>query len=192
MKGPLAILSYVGLGLVVLLALFGVGSLGVLATAQAGVGPSREILRVAAGTSATGTPAAVHADEAKAPEKVEPPASGIMYTTTEKVINLADRSGMRYLKVQVALELAPVGEKMGTLNAEAYKKKQDEVKKELSGKSAVIEDQVTTILSGRTGTELVTPDGKSTAKEDLKEAITETVAEKYQLLNVYFTQFIIQ
>jgi flagellar protein FliL len=191
-KRPLAILSYVGLVLVVLLALLGAGSLGVLATAQAGLTPSREILRTVAGTSPAGTPAAGHAAETEAPAKAEPPASGIMYTTTEKVVNLADRGGMRYLKVQVALEMAPIGEKVGTLNAEAYKKKQDDIKKELSGKSAIIEDQITTILSSRTGTELVTPDGKSIAKEDLKAAIADTVAEKYQLLNVYFTQFIIQ
>jgi flagellar basal body-associated protein FliL len=88
--------------------------------------------------------------------------------------------------------LAPIGDKPGTLTAEAYKKKQDDIKKELNGTSAVIEDQITTILSSRTGTELVTPDGKSLAKEDLKAAIGETVADKYQLLNVYFTQFIIQ
>jgi flagellar basal body-associated protein FliL len=188
-KGPLAILSYIGIGIAVLLVLVGVASLFVVVSAQVGLAPAREILKTASGTTVAG-PVVTPTPEVE-PAKTEPP-TGIMYSSTERVVNLSDKGTLRYLKTQVVLELVPVKGKLAKMDAEAYKKAQDEAKKELSPKAAMIEDQIATILSSRTSAELITADGKQKAKDDLRERLGEVVAAEYTLPNVYFTQFIIQ
>ena len=115
-----------------------------------------------------------------------------MYVTSERVVNLADRGTMRYLKAQVVLEFAPSGDQgKGTLDPEAYKKKQEELRKELAGRAPIIEDQITTTLSSKSSAELLTADGKARLKQELREKLGEAAGEK-KLLNVYLTQLIIQ
>ena len=191
MKGPLAILGYVGIFVAILLVIVGLGAMGLFVSAQVGFEPARGFLQAASGTvAASGSP--IQPTVEATPSEPEPPTSGVMYPVAEKVVNLADRSALRYLKAQVVLELAPAHEELGKLDAEAYKKKQEELKKELGAKSAKIEDQITSILSSRTAAELITPEGKQGTKDELRERLGEIVAEEYYLLNVYFTQFIIQ
>jgi len=187
-KRLLTILSWIGLALSILLVLVGVGTIGVLAAARLSVAPAVNLLRIAAASAAPPVAAPVEKRE-----ELETPSRGIMYTTGERVLNLADRGGMRYLKVQVVLEFAPSGDrnKGGTLDPETYKKKQEELRQELLGRAAMIDDQITTILSSKTSTELMTVEGKTRLKQEIKERIAELLPEK-QLMNVYFTQFVIQ
>jgi len=168
----------------VLLLLVGLASVGVLAAAQLKVGPAVSLLQMAAspGTASQPEPA----------EGAEAAPRGIMLPTDERVVNLADRGAPRYLKTQIVLEIAQTGERgKGALDPETYKRKQEELRKELSDRMPVIDDQITTILSTRTAAELLRPEGKAQVKQELKDKLGQVMADR-QLMNVYFTQFVIQ
>jgi|GEM_PF-1508320 flagellar FliL protein len=120
-----------------------------------------------------------------------PYAVGILYPTRERVVNLADSGAFRYLKIQVVLELAEPKAKPEQLKGDAYKKKQDELAKDMAARSALIEDQLTTILTSKTSAQLMTPEGKAALRKEMMEKLRPLVGE-YKLLGVYFTQFIIQ
>jgi flagellar protein FliL len=184
MKMILKILSWAGLGVAVLLLVVGLSTVGVLAAAHMAVAPAEKLLRVAAG----GAPPL----PTETPTKPEGPGEGVMYSTPERVLNLSDQGGKRYLKVQVVLEFATATKaKSGPVSAEAYKKMQEDLGTELVAKTAVIDDQINTILSGKVSTDLMTPGGKAKAKEEIRDSLVDVLGDK-QLLNVYFTQFVIE
>lgn len=118
--------------------------------------------------------------------KIEP---GMMYPMSERVVNLADPGGYRYLKIQVVLEFALPEAK--NLKGEAYKKKQDEFAKEMASRRPVMEDIVLTVLSSKNSAQISTGEGREKLREELKGRF-ERVSGEHQLLNVYFTQMIIQ
>jgi len=167
-----------------LLLLVGLASVGVLAAAQLKVGPAVSLLQTAALSGPASQPESAEGAEA-APR-------GIMFSTDERVVNLADRGAPRYLKTQIVLEIAQTGERSkGALDPETYKRKQEELRKVLSDRMPIIDDQITMILSTRTAAELLTPEGKAQVKQELKDKLGRVMADR-ELMNVYFTQFVIQ
>jgi flagellar FliL protein len=114
-----------------------------------------------------------------------------MYPTRERIINLADPGVMRYLKTTIVLEVADPTHKGEPPKGEEYKKRQDELAKELRGQAAVIDDQITSILSAKAGAELMTSDGKQRLKDEVKARLNKALGED-RILGVYFADFIIQ
>jgi flagellar basal body-associated protein FliL len=55
----------------------------------------------------------------------------------------------------------------------------------------MIEDRITAVLTSKSAAELMGPEGKAHLKEALKTGLNETIGEE-RILNVYFTDFIIQ
>ncbi|MCC6174142.1 MAG: flagellar basal body-associated FliL family protein [Chloroflexi bacterium] len=131
---------------------------------------------------------------------IEKPKVGIMLPMRERIVNLADPGAMRYLKVTMVLELADYsGKEMP--KGEEYKKKQDELKKDMAGTLPLIDDEITAILTSKTSGELMTPDGKQRLRDDLRARINKalekvtsghTPTERQEVLAVYFSDFIIQ
>lgn len=119
----------------------------------------------------------------------EKPPVGVMYPLGERVVNLADTGGYRYLKLGIGLEFAAEGEKEA--EGEAYKKMQEEFAKKLLKHKERLEDIVTTVSSSRTSADLATVAGKEALRLELREKIA-AAAQPEHLLGVYFTQFIIQ
>src|SRR4051795_10279294 len=75
---------------------------------------------------------------------VEKPKVGIMEPMRERIVNLADPGVMRYLKATMVLEMADYQSKeMPT--GEEYKKRQDEIKKNMTGTLPMIDDMITSI-----------------------------------------------
>lgn len=134
---------------------------------------------------------ALGASETPAPTPTEPPGhkQGMMYPLTERVVNLGDTGGYRYLKIGLALEFEMPGGK--ELKGEAYTKAQETFAKEMASSRPIMDDVVTTVLAGKTSTDLAGLQGKETLREELKSKFSQIVGEQ-KLLNVYFTQFIIQ
>lgn len=129
---------------------------------------------------------------------VEKPKLGIMVPMRERIVNLADSGVMRYLKITVVLELADPHLKE-LPKGEEYKKKQDELKKEMGGSLPLIEDELTGILSAKSSTELMSPEGKQRLREEIKlrvnkalERMSHDPKEQQEVLSVYFSDFIIQ
>lgn len=119
----------------------------------------------------------------------EKPPTGVMYPLSERVVNLADTGGYRYLKIGIGLEFAVEDRKDG--EGEAYKKLQEELAKKLLKHKERLEDIVTTVSSSRAATDLATVAGKEALRLELRDKVA-TAAQPEYLLGVYFTQFIIQ
>jgi flagellar FliL protein len=115
---------------------------------------------------------------------------GIQYQTKERIVNLADTGLMRYLKTTVVLEIAqPQLKKVP--KGEAYKKAQEELALELKGEAAAIDDLISAILSAKTSSQLLAPDGRKALKEEIKTKVNALLHEE-RVLDVYFTDFIVQ
>lgn len=119
-------------------------------------------------------------------------AAGFMLPTRERIVNLADQGTMRYLKTTIVLELLdPAGKLTVPKTGEEYKKKQEELAKELKGPLTVIDDQITLVLTAKASSELMSPEGKQRLRDELRERLQKSLHE-FRIANVYFTDFIIQ
>ena len=116
---------------------------------------------------------------------------GLMYSTKERVLNLADPGGFRYLKTEVVVELGLPQREMEGLKGDAYKKKQDDVAKELAPLAPIINDVINSLISSKKSADLLTTDGKTGLRAELKERL-DPVIRDYPVKGIYLAQFIIQ
>jgi len=139
---------------------------------------------------------------ASAPKQVDAAASqvqaeahlavpGPMYVWKERVVNLADQGGRRYLKVALSIEFKSGAEDYRKASAEDRKAKSEELEKELAPQAAMMDDAVIGLLSARTAAEISTPEGKANLKNDIREKLNKTLGGDH-VVNVFFTQFVIQ
>jgi flagellar basal body-associated protein FliL len=115
----------------------------------------------------------------------------VNYTLPERIVNLADTPGYRYLKYQVTLEFADRSHRKGDLKGDAVKQREDEFAKEIEPYSPSLEDFLITTLTRKTAAELLSPEGKETLRQQLLAGLRERVPDP-PLRAVYFTQFVIQ
>ena len=136
---------------------------------------------------------------AQAPAEATPAARsaahGAMLKLPDRVVNLADAGGRRYLKVGVTLEIESKDPKeakeIAKLEGEALLKKEEAIKKQLEPTFPKINDILTTVLSAKTFEQIATSDGKTKVKEELKHEIG-TVLTKDNIIEIYFTEFVVQ
>lgn len=114
---------------------------------------------------------------------------GMMYAMADRVVNLGDAGGYRYLKIGLTLEFEMPGGK--ELKGEAYTKSQTTFAAEIAPIRPVMDDIVTTVLASKTSADLSSVDGKERLRQELKSKFEDVTGEQ-KLLSVYFTQFIIQ
>lgn len=115
---------------------------------------------------------------------------GAMYTLKDRVVNLAETGGRRYLKIGITLEL-DIGKDVSKLKGEALKELQKELQGEMSRFEPALYDVIVTTLSAKTFDEVASLDGKERIKKELKEKLSRVMEEPH-LLNVYITDFIVQ
>jgi flagellar FliL protein len=121
---------------------------------------------------------------------VEP--HGVLYPTRERIVNLSDNGILRYLKTTIVLEISdPEAAKGGGGGDGHGKKGPPELPHDLKNKAAMIEDKITGVLTAKTATELMTPEGKQRLKDELKEGLNKALHDD-RIMAVYFTDFIIQ
>ena len=130
------------------------------------------------------------AEARAAVEKAKPPVT-VMYALKERVVNLADTNSPKYLKAQVTLEFIDHAAKEPP-KGEAVKLAQEHFAGEMSAYSAIIEDRVIAVLSSKTASEIVTAAGKEALKQDLISKMNAALHDEEQVVNVYFTSFIVQ
>ncbi len=94
------------------------------------------------------------------------------------IVNLADPSGERYLKVDIVL-----------VEAGSHKKKKEGEENTLQ--QAIIRNTIIDILSSKTSTELLTNEGKQALRKELVKAINKALNANI-VRKIYFTSFIIQ
>ena len=118
------------------------------------------------------------------------PEHGLMYPTRERIVNLVDQGILRYIKTTIVLEISDPEMAKGGDGGHG-KKGPVELPKDLAGKSPVIEDKITSILSSKTAAELMTTEGKQKLKEDLRLGLNNALHDD-RIMTVYFTDFIVQ
>ncbi len=126
----------------------------------------------------------------KTPSEIRP-GQGLMIDTGTKIVNLAEPSGRRYIRVNIVLEFAPDDLEYYTMPAEeqnAYIMAFDE---DISTKLPVINDSLIALLSGKTFEDVYTAAGKEIVRQEIMDSLNARLFE-YQVLFVYFTEFVVQ
>lgn len=127
---------------------------------------------------------------------------GILLDLGDFILNLADTTHRRYLKVGIALELSKTEEELQTESISASKSsghgesispdKISAISTEMERYKPAIRDAVISVLSNKTSDELSTPTGKELAKEEILEMVNGIFAGQREVMRVSFGQFIIQ
>lgn len=154
-------------------------------------------IKISTGGAATPPPAAA-GDYGATTKREGSPAAGkaegptLPFATRERVVNLADKGGYRYLKVEVVLEIALPNAKPGEkMKAAEIKTLQKELDEEMAPIKPKLEDTITSVLTSKTSEELMGADGKQKLRDELRAAL-DKVSGEHAIMGVYFTQFIIQ
>ena len=138
---------------------------------------------------------------------LQPPGPGVMYQLGTKIVNLADPGGLRYLQTSIVLELHPelnayLAEQdaaTGTATAsgaesggrEAGAHTDTAAFSALDARRPIIDDVVMTTLSSKRYSDVSTIKGKQSLKEELIAAINKALGVP-GVLNIYFTEFVVQ
>jgi len=90
------------------------------------------------------------------------------------VVNLADPTGRRYLRVKIALEL-----------------KDDQALTEANDRIPQINDTIIMVLSSKTVEEVLAPEGKAELRFEIMNKLNQLLGPG-KVRGVYFTQFVVQ
>jgi flagellar FliL protein len=121
---------------------------------------------------------------------------GPTYLIRDRIINLADAGGRRFLRIGLALEFEVHDEKareaLAKGSAEEKKKLMKELQDEIAHKGPIIDDIVTTVLSGKTFNDVITLEGKDAIKKEIKTRVNDALHGEEKVNNVYITDFVVQ
>lgn len=120
-----------------------------------------------------------------------PEPGSIAYQMPERVVNLSDKTGFRYLKIQVTLEFADPAHRPGQLTGDALTQQQTLLSQSLMPYDPAVEDFLITTLTRQTAAGLLTPEGKESLRQQLLDGLRERIPTP-SLQAVYFTEFVIQ
>jgi flagellar basal body-associated protein FliL len=130
------------------------------------------------------------AEARAAAEKAKPPVT-VMYPEKGRVVNLTDKGTTKYLKVALTLEFIDTKLKDPPKGA-AVQQQQTDFATEMSPYSAMIDDALVQTLSSKSSTDLMKVDGKDQLKAELIANVNRALHDEEKVVNVYFTDFIIQ
>jgi len=126
------------------------------------------------------------------PTPVVLPGEGVMVDMSTKIINLADTTGRRYIRLTVVLEFAPEpSATQETKGSEGEVDPNEALKTEIANRMPLMDDVVITLLSTKTYEELYTADGKEALRKEILDAINTKLPE-FRVISVYFTEFVVQ
>jgi len=123
------------------------------------------------------------------------PGQGVMIDTGAKIINLADPTGRRYIRINVVLEFRPeaLPETQST-KAKGESQPTDpnqSLKDDINQKLPLINDVIITLISTKTFDMLYTAEGKEQLRQDIMNGINARIPE-HQVIAVYFSEFVVE
>ncbi|MBI9047884.1 MAG: flagellar basal body-associated FliL family protein [Anaerolineaceae bacterium] len=136
----------------------------------------------------------VHAEnpmEMPAEIHVMEPGEGIFIDTGTKIVNLADEGGRKFIRVNVVVEFAPDNLEYMSLAEEAKAEYLNEFNTEITNRLPVINDIIITQISTKDFQSIYTAEGKEILRAEMIAILDEKLAE-FTILNVYFTEFVMQ
>jgi flagellar basal body-associated protein FliL len=116
-------------------------------------------------------------------------AGGAFLPVPERVVNLSGEGPYSVLQVTIKLEFEAREGYHGE-GGHGGNPIQEELDLELTGRLTPIEDGLTILVAGKTGTDLVSTAGKNQLKEDIAEMVGELVEP--HVIAVYFNSFFMQ
>ncbi|MCL4559581.1 MAG: flagellar basal body-associated FliL family protein [Chloroflexi bacterium] len=119
------------------------------------------------------------------------PGDGIMVNSGTKIINLADPTGRKYIRVTVVIEFAPTNGNYTQMTPEEKAAYTTAFNAEITAKMPMIDDTIITLLSTKTFDELYTAQGKEDVRKDILDQVNVRLPE-YRVISVYFTEFVVQ
>jgi flagellar FliL protein len=137
-----------------------------------------------------GAKAAATVSPTATPEADGPPR-GVPVTLGERVVNLADPGGFRYIKTEIVLSLAEPGVDVSKLSAAKMTEETNKLDAELTPIKPEIQDTITSVLTSKTVADVSTTDGKDAIKAELMDKLAPLL-DNVQIVAVYFAQFLIQ
>jgi flagellar basal body-associated protein FliL len=145
---------------------------------------------------------------------------GPTYVIKDRIVNLADPGGRRYLRFSVTIQFEPTDPQASLPGGAAREGgfqlalyvpeldaastrgqlvtggKADDPDKAFQGQirpyTAAIEDAVTSVLSAKTYDEVRGPDGKEHAKREIKDRVQRIVGDRFRVADVFLTDFVVQ
>jgi flagellar protein FliL len=127
--------------------------------------------------------------------KAVQPGQGLMVNMSTKIINLADPTGRKYIRVTMVLEFTPdpvetTGEKKSGEESSATSTPTAQQTK-ITALMPLLDDLVITTLSTKTFEDLYTASGKEALRKELIKAIDQRMPDLH-ILSVYFSEFVVQ
>lgn len=139
-------------------------------------------------TKTTSTSKTTPAPESPAAGSVTP-GTGIMVPMGAQIINLAEPTGKRYVRVSVVLEFAPEVD-LSKVSAEVKTEKLAEFNTAIETKKALINDIIITTISVKTYQQLYTSEGKEALRQEILTKVNEKL-KGYHVIAVYFSEFVV-
>lgn len=119
------------------------------------------------------------------------PGQGVILDTGNKIVNLDEPGGRKYIRTNVVLEFAPSDSTYPTMEGEAKTEYLNEFKAELTAVLPVINDAIINLLSSKNFESVSTSEGKEVLRQQIMEAVNSKLHE-YHVIYVYFTEFVYQ
>lgn len=131
------------------------------------------------------------------------PGEGIMIDTGTKIINLAETTSKKYIRIGLVVEFAPMYEEAAALAAggggEAHGGEEGAVEDPavsmvttgVNARLPMINDTIITLISSKTFEELYTATGKEALRGELIQKLQGMMPE-YKIIGVYFTEFVVE
>lgn len=119
------------------------------------------------------------------------PGQGIFIDTGTKIVNLADQGGRKFIRVNVVVEFAPTDMSYLTMTDQLKTDYTNTFTTEIDAKLPIINDTIITLISTKDFASIYTADGKEQLRSELITALSQKMPE-YTILNVYFTEFVMQ
>ncbi len=116
---------------------------------------------------------------------------GIFYETGQRVVNLADPGGYRFLRISIVLEFLPDSPDFYTLTGEKRTAAEEAFRAEVDRQRPIIDNVLTDVLTSKTFDEVFTVEGKAKLREEIREELNRRLRNRY-VQQVLFTDFVIQ
>ena len=118
------------------------------------------------------------------------PGQGVMINSGTKIINLADPTGKRYLRVTIVLEFAPTDPTYLKMTDDQKAAYTTTFNTALTPKMPLIDDSIITLVSTKDFQTLYTADGKEKLRGEIKDRVNQRLPD-YKVVSVYFTEFVV-
>lgn len=125
------------------------------------------------------------------PQELHELSGGIFYNTGQRIVNLADPGGYRFLRSSIVLEFLPDSPDFYTLTGEKLTTAEEEFRAEIERHRPLIDNVITDVLTSKSFADVFTVEGKNQLREELREQLNYNLRNRY-VQRVLLTDFVIQ